>query len=120
MVAHKVIIIEILDHMLFKYRNNLKVLFLISFLSSQHVLQQLQGLSLSFSGSINEPLKLLIVKGQSVCTMITHKNHKDGEPMDEGPFEIVEKVGYETFKVLLGNGICATFPSCNLVPCFPD
>ncbi|XP_010678245.1 uncharacterized protein LOC104893810 [Beta vulgaris subsp. vulgaris] len=56
----------------------------------------------------------------SLSAQKLHVNHKDGEPMDEGPFEIVDKVGYETFKVLLGNGICATFPSCDLVPCFPD
>ncbi|XP_021727437.1 uncharacterized protein LOC110694575 [Chenopodium quinoa] len=49
-----------------------------------------------------------------------HIDHKNGEPMDEGPFDIVEKVGYETFKVLLGNGVCATLPSSDLVPCFED
>ncbi|KAL2934119.1 Nostrin [Bienertia sinuspersici] len=31
-----------------------------------------------------------------------HVDHKYDEPMDEGPFEIVDKVGYETFKVMLG------------------
>ena len=56
----------------------------------------------------------------SLAAQRLHVNHKNGEPMDEGPFEIVEKIGYETFKVLLGDGICATFPSCDLVPCFED
>ena len=49
-----------------------------------------------------------------------HVSHKHGEPVNEGPFDIVEKVDYETFKVLLGDSICTIFPLCDLVPCFED
>ncbi|KAL2900877.1 hypothetical protein RDABS01_025959 [Bienertia sinuspersici] len=37
-----------------------------------------------------------------------------------GPFRIQKKIGYEMFKVLLGNGACATLTSNDLVPCLLD
>lgn len=54
----------------------------------------------------------------SITAQKLHVNHKYDEPLDEGSFEIIKKIGYETFKVLLGKGICATLTSANLVPCF--
>lgn len=56
----------------------------------------------------------------SLSTQKLHVSHKHAEPLDEGSFDIVERIGYETYKVLLGDGVCATFPSYNLVPCFAD
>lgn len=53
----------------------------------------------------------------SLAAQKLHINHKDGEPMDEGPFKVVNKLGYDTYKVLLGHGICATLQSSDLVPC---
>ncbi|KAL2942923.1 Branchpoint-bridging protein [Bienertia sinuspersici] len=49
-----------------------------------------------------------------------HIDHRNDEPMDEGPFRIQKKIGYETFKVLLRNGVCATLTSNDLVPCLHD
>lgn len=46
-------------------------------------------------------------------------NAKHGEPLDEGPFEVVELLDYGQYKVDLGDGICATLGAGDLVPCLP-
>ena len=35
----------------------------------------------------------------SLSAQTLHLDHKIDEPMDEGPFKIVEKLGYATYKV---------------------
>lgn len=54
----------------------------------------------------------------SLAPQKLHINHKHDEPMDEGPFEVVHKLGYETYKVQLGNGICDTLGAKDLVSFF--
>lgn len=44
----------------------------------------------------------------SLAAQKLHINHKHGKPMDEEPFKIVKKIGYETYKVLRNQGICIT------------
>ncbi|KAL2925688.1 Maintenance of telomere capping protein 6, partial [Bienertia sinuspersici] len=46
------------------------------------------------------------------------KLHGKEENMDEGPFKVVHRVDYDTFQVLLGRGVCASFKQCDLIPCF--
>lgn len=47
----------------------------------------------------------------TVSAQKLHVHHKYGAPVDDGPFKVVKKLRYETYKVILGNGICATLGS---------
>lgn len=40
--------------------------------------------------------------------------------LEEGPFKVVHREGYETYQVLLGEGMCATFNKGDLIPCFDN
>ncbi|XP_057252335.1 uncharacterized protein LOC125499577 [Beta vulgaris subsp. vulgaris] len=56
----------------------------------------------------------------SLSAQKLHIDHKNDEPMDEGPFKVVKKLGFDTYKVQLGRGICATLGGVDLVPCLED
>lgn len=43
-----------------------------------------------------------------------------GKNIEEGPFKVVHREGYDKFQVLLGQGVCATFYKDDLIPCFDN
>lgn len=42
------------------------------------------------------------------------------ENIEEGPFKIVHREGYDTFQILLGQGVCVSMAAEDLVPCHMD
>jgi hypothetical protein len=55
----------------------------------------------------------------SLSAQKLYNNRKDKhESFDEGPFKIVHRENYDTFQVLLGEGVCASLSANDLVPCY--
>lgn len=45
-------------------------------------------------------------------------SNRNTTTMEEGPFKIVHHVNFDTYQVLLGQGICVSFKATDLIPCF--
>lgn len=53
----------------------------------------------------------------SLSAQKLHSNAKGKtEPIKEGPFKVVHRENYDTFQVLLGDGVCASLSAGDLVP----
>lgn len=49
-----------------------------------------------------------------------HKLQGKENDIEEGPFKVVHRENYDTFQILLGKGVCASFKQEDLVPCFDN